>query len=166
MASTLKTRLSASINIVQSAAPDGGAARVEQTVEKVLEMLNGTTNDKADLAFIDTRTLSSGASEDLDLAGALANALGETITAAEIVAVLFVSATGNTTNLIIGGATAEAQLWFTAAGDKETVKPGGLSMHFAPAGWAITATSADDLKVENAAGAAATYSIAVIARSA
>jgi len=163
---SLKTQLSAAIKIIQTSSPDGGSARVEQTVEKVVELLNGTGNTQADLAFVDTRTLASNTSEDLDLAGVLASALGSTITMAEVVAILLVSDPANTMNLTLGGATAEAQLWFAAAGDKEVVKPGGLSMHYCPAGWAITATSADGFKVANANGASSTYYIAIIGRSA
>lgn len=168
MPSSLKTELKASIKIIQTAAPDGGSARVEQIVEKIVELLSGTTNDKADLAFCDTRTLASNTAEDIDLAGALANALGETLTIAEVVAVLIVSSAANTTNLTIGGSAngGEAQLFFGATGDKAVVKPGGLLMAYAPAGWAITATSADDLGVANASGASATYDIIVIGRSA
>jgi len=168
MPSTLKTNLSASIKIVQSASPDGGSARVEQTVEKIVELLSGTTNDKADLAFVDTRTLTSGSAEDIDLAGALANALGETLTMAEVVAILIVASASNTTNLTIGGSAngGEAQLFFGAAGDKAVVKPGGLLMAYAPAGWAITAGSGDDLGVANGSGASATYDLIAIGRSA
>ncbi len=163
---SLKTKITAGITIIQTATPDGGSARVEQTVEKIVELLNGTTNDKADLAFVDTRTLASNTSEDLDLAGVLANALGATLTMAEVVAVLLISDPANTMNLTLGGASAEAQLWFAASGDKEVVKPGGVSLHYCPAGWAITATSADGFKVANANGASSTYYIAIIGRSA
>lgn len=166
MPSTLKTNISASIRIVQSASPDGGSARVEQVVEKIVELLSGTTNDKADLAFVDTRTLTTGATEDLDLAGVLANALGETLTMAEVVALLIISDPANTTNLTVGAATAEWQGPFAAAGDAMVIKPGGFMMVYAPAGWTVGAGSTDDLKLANAAGASANYSIAAIGRSA
>ncbi|HWA22327.1 MAG TPA: hypothetical protein VG735_08035 [Caulobacterales bacterium] len=163
---SLKTNISAAISIIETTAPDGGSATVRQSVEKVAELLNGTGNTQADLAFIDTRTLASNTTEDLDLAGVLANALGATLTMAEVCAVLIVSDPANTTNLTIGNATAECLLWFGTATDTEILKPGGFSMHYAPAGWAVTATSADDLKIANAAGASASYSIAIIGRSA
>lgn len=163
---SLKTTISASIQIVETTTPDGGSAKVQQAVNKLAELLNGTSNAQADLAFIDNRSLASDTSEDIDLAGALANALGQTLTMAEAVAILIISDAANTTDLTIGNGTDEAQLFFGASGDTAVVKPGGILMAYAPAGWAITATSADDLGVANAAGAAASYSIAIIGRSA
>lgn len=163
---TLKTNINASVKILNTAALDAGSARVEEQVSAAIELLNGTGNTQADLAFVDARTLASNTTEDLDLAGVLTNALGSVLTMVEVVAVLIVSRAANTTNLTIGAATAEAQLWFGAAGDTEVIKPGGFSFHYAPAGWTITATTADDLKIANATGAAATYDVIVIGRSA
>lgn len=163
---SLSTRINAAIAFTQTASPDLGSAKAELALSIAKTLANGTGNAQADLAFSDSRTLADGASEDLDLAGSLIDAFGNTITAAEIVAVLIEADAANTTNLTVGGATAEAQLWFAAAGDKEVIKPGGHSLHFAPAGWAIAAGTADDLKIENAAGASATYRIAIIGRSA
>lgn len=163
---SLKTTISASIQIVETTTPDGGSAKVQQAVQKFVELLNGTSNAQADLAFIDTRQLADNTPEDLDLAGVLVNALGATLTMAEVVAILIVSDAANTTDLEVGDATAEALLFFGAAGDTAVVKPGGFLMAYNPAGWPITATSADDLKISNGSGAAASYSIAIIGRSA
>jgi hypothetical protein len=163
---SLKTQISASIQIIETNSPDGGSARVEQVVEKFVELLNGTGNAQADLAFVDTRTLATNTSEDLDLAGVLVNALGATLTMTEVCALLITSDSSNTTDLTVGGATAEWQGPFGAAGDTIVIKPGGCFLVFAPAGWAVGAGTTDDLKIANAAGASATYSIAVIGRSA
>lgn len=165
MAASLKTQISAAITILALGAPTVGDAQARQTIEKVAELLNGTSNAQADLAYLGTRTLASNTPEDLDL-NSLANALGVTQAMAEVVAVLIISDPANTTNLTLGGATNEAQLWFAAAGDKEVLKPGGISMHYAPAGWAITADTGDDLKIANASGALATFYVAIIGRSA
>lgn len=162
----LSTRINAAIAFTQTQTPDQGTAKAELALSIAKTLANGTSNAQADLAFADSRTLASNTSEDLDLAGALVDALGNTITAAEIVAVLIESDAANTTNLTVGAATAEAQLFFGAAGDTAVIKPGGFLMAYAPAGWAITATSADDLKIANGTGAAATYRVAIIGRSA
>lgn len=163
---TLSSRINAAISIIQTAAPDGGQARVDQALSIAKEIANGTTNDKADLAFIDTRTLSSNSSEDLDLAGSLADALGNTLTMVECTTILIENPSTNTTDLTIGGATAEAQLFFAAAGDKVVIKPGGFFMAHNPAGWTIGAGSTDDVRIANASGAANTFNIAALGRSA
>lgn len=167
MAATLKTKINVGVTVVTSEAIEGlKQSRVEEVVSAAIDLLNGTSNAQANLAYVGERTLASGATEDLDLAGALTSALGATITMAEVVAVLIIADAANTTNLTIGGASSEAQLWFAAAGDKEVIKPGGISLHYAPAGWAITAGSADDLLIANGSGASATYQIAIIGRNA
>jgi hypothetical protein len=163
---SLSTRINAAIAFTQTASPDLGSAKAELALSIAKTLSHGTGNAQADLAFSDSRTLAAEASEDLDLAGALIDAFGNTITVAEVVAVLIEADAANTTNLTVGGASAEAQLFFAAAGDKAVIKPGGFLFAFAPAGWAITATTADDLRIENAAGGSATYRIAVIGRSA
>lgn len=163
---TLSTRINAAIAFTQTQSPDQGTAKAELALSIAKTLASGTGNTQADLAFADSRTLASNTSEDLDLAGSLVDALGNTIAAAEVVAVLIESDAANTTNLTVGAATAEAQLFFGAAGGTAIIKPGGFLMAYAPAGWAISAGSADDLKIANATGAAATYRICVIARSA
>jgi len=162
----LKTNINASIAIVETEAPDCGQARVDLALSLAKELLNGTGNGQADVAFFDTRTLTSGSSEDLDLAGSLVDALGATVNMAEVCAILITADAANTTNLTVGGATAEFQGPFGAAGDTIVVKPGGGFWVFAPAGWAVGAGSTDDLKIANGSGASATYSVAIIGRSA
>lgn len=163
---TLSTRINAAIAFTQTGAPDLGQSKAELALSIAKTLTNGTGNSAADLAFSDSRTLASNTSEDLDLAGSLVDAFGATITATEIVAVLIESDSANTTNLTVGAATAEWQGFFGAAGDTSVVKPGGFLFAFAPAGWAVSAGTADDLKIANASGASATYRIAIIGRSA
>lgn len=162
----LTSKFSVSLSFVQTAAPDLGQGRVEQAISFAASLANGTANGQADLAFVDERTLASNTSEDLDLAGVLAGAFGATLTFVEVCAVAIESLSANTTNLTIGAASAEALLWFGATGDTEIIKPGGVAAHYAPAGWTIGAGSTDDLKIANASGAAATYRIGVLGRSA
>ena len=163
---TLSARLNAALSFTQTGAPDLGSSKSEQALSISKTIADGTGNSQANIGFTDSRTLATNTSEDIDLAGALSDAFGATIAAAEIVAILIESDSANTTNLTIGAATAEAQLFFGAAGDTAVIKPGGFLMAYAPAGWAITATTADALKIANAAGASATYRIGFLARNA
>ena len=51
-------------------------------VQKIQKITDGTTANKADLLYADERTVTTGADDDIDLAGVLTDAFGTTITAA------------------------------------------------------------------------------------
>jgi hypothetical protein len=160
--------VSAAVSVTQTGAPDGGSSRAVQAVGlSALAVANGTGNGQADLAFVDERTLASNTSEEIDLAGVLSSVFGATLTFAEVMTVLVESVSANTTNLTIGNATSNGFVgWFGAAAHTETVKPGGAILHHDPAGWPVTASTGDLLKISNASGASATYRIAILGRSA
>lgn len=160
-------RVAGGVSITTTASPDGGQARVEQEVDFSLSFTSGTGAGQSDLGFVDTaRQLASGATEDFDLAGALTDALGNTITAVEITGWGIRSRSTNTTNLTIGGASAEWLGPFAATGDKLILRPGEFVVFGSDTGWAVTATTADDLLIANASGAAADYDIFFLGRSA
>lgn len=134
-----------------------------------LQFIGGTTADAADIVFTDTRTVASATNDDIDLAGVLTNAFGATITAAEIVGIMIKSARANTTVLSVGGGTNPWITMFLATGDGIKVFPGGVFVNFAPDAsglGAVTAGTGDILRIANASGAAATYDIVILARSA
>ncbi|MBN1174561.1 MAG: hypothetical protein JXA67_20500 [Micromonosporaceae bacterium] len=135
-------------------------------LSKVIRLASGTTADHADREFHDTRTLATGATEDLDLAGVLTDPLGNTLTFATIKGILVIADTANTTSLTFGnGSNPWIGPW--GATGTEEVKPGGMYHNIAPGtGWAVTPATGDVLKVANAAGASATYKIALIGTSA
>lgn len=162
----LTTELYAAIKTKKTSSPDGGnvVSNLALSFSDTLE--SGTSNGQADRAWRDDRSLSSAANEELDLAGSLVDELGATLTFVEVTTIMIVSAAANTTDLTIGGATAEFQAFFAAAGDKLVLKPGGVLFIHNPAGWAVGAGSTDDLLITNGSGAAANYSIAVVGRSA
>jgi len=162
------SQVSASIAFTRKASADGSdGAKVEQTLQLLESLTSGTGSGQCDLGFVDSaRALASAASEDFDFAGALTSALGETITAVEIVALMIKAAAANTTDLTIGGATAEWRGPFAAAGDKLTLRPGEAFLIYSNTGWAVAAGTADDLKITNGSGAGATFDIAFLARSA
>lgn len=151
----------------QTSSPDRGQGVVEQSVGGVVSYTNGTNNNQADLAFLDSRQLASGATENLDLAGVLAGAFGATLTFAKIAALSIEADDANTTNLTFGGAGSNTWVGFFAdATDKIIMKPGAKMTIHAPAGWTVTAGTGDILLVANAAGAAANYTIGLLGRSA
>jgi hypothetical protein len=82
------------------AAHRGAAPSIVQDASKSFEFSAGTAaTSQANVLYSETRTLAASAAEDLDLAGVLADALGATITAAEIVAIYIAAASGNTNDV-------------------------------------------------------------------
>lgn len=147
---------------------DLGNAAFKARFDKSISFLPGTDAiSKADLLFSDTRTLSASSSEDLDLAGVLATPLGVTIAAAEIVAIYIAAAAGNTNNVIVGGASATQFVGpFGAATHTLAIQPGQFIFLSCQKGWAVTAGSADLLKVANSSsGSAVSYDIMLIGRT-
>ena len=134
-------------------------------------VITGNGDQKANQLFHDQRTLADGISEDLDLAGGLTNAFGETITFARIKA-LKIEIVSGTANLLIGGAGANAwETWVAAAGDILLIRGGsgaakGRMEIVAPDGtaYAVTAGTGDLLRVEHDGGdtTAIVYNIVIV----
>jgi hypothetical protein len=165
----LKARLRVSLEVNETASHDIGPLQLDALIDKALSFANGTGAGQADIVFADERTLAASTSEDLDLAGALANAFGQTITAVELVLVLVVAADANVNDVVLGAATQPIPL-FGGTNGTFAVKPGGMFLSVAPGAagqLTIGAGATDDLKVANSgAGSAVTYKIVILARSA
>lgn len=128
----------------------------------------GTNNGQADIQFHDTRTLAASATENLDLAGVLANAFGNTVTMAEVVALYIEASAANTNDVLIGPAASNGFLGpFNAAADRLKIAPGkGMMIQAPAAGWPVTAGTGDLLFVGNGgAGTPVTYTILIVART-
>jgi hypothetical protein len=150
------------------AAVGGGTPQYNAAVDYALALSPGTAGvDEADLLYHATLQLAASANADLDLAGALADALGTTIAAAEVVAIIIEADEGNTNTVRVGpAAAAGALLGFADASDRVGVAPGGILVLTNPAGWAVTATSADLINVANSAGGSVVdYTITLIGRT-
>jgi hypothetical protein len=130
---------------------------------------SGTGNSQADLIYQAQRTLSSEATEDLDLAGTLTDPFGATITFVKVKAIYIRAAAGNTNSVVVGGASSNAFLGpFADATDKVSIPPSGAFLAAAPvAGWAVTASTGDLLTVTNSgSGTSVTYDIVIVGTSA
>jgi hypothetical protein len=133
----------------------------------VLRLSTGTGSGQADREFHDVRTLTTGATENLDLAGVLTDPLGAALTFATVKGLAFVGDAGNTTNLTIGNGTNPFIGPFGAGTHTHDLRPGGIYMAIAPGtGWTVTAGTGDIIKVTNAAGASATYKVYILGTSA
>jgi len=166
----LTTRLQVIANAHLQSALDLVTAEAKLAKQWAVDLATGTGADQADKVFSDQRTLTASATEDLDLAGSLVDALGATITFARIKALIIRAASGNTNNVVIGAAGANP--WTGPLGGTTptiTLRPGGLVCLIAPdaTAWAVTAGTGDLLKVANSAGSTSvTYDIVIIGASA
>lgn len=136
-------------------------------ISELLAFADGTANvGSTDLMFADTRTLAASATENIDLAGALSNAFGATITAAELV-LLFIKAHEDNTNAVnVTRPASNGVPIYLAAGDGRALLPGEYELIVSQAGIAVTASTGDLITITNGAGdTSVTYDILVLARS-
>lgn len=172
---TLQADILVRLKATQTGANDFGGPSFTPSMEKLLQLTDGTTANKADILFVDERAVSESSNDDIDLAGVLSDAFGATVAAAELVALFIINAprsgAANTSDLTIGAAASNPVIGFLG-GTTPTIgpiKPGGFVMIGAgdAAGiGAVAAGSADTLRVANGSGATANYQIAIVARSA
>lgn len=165
----LTSKITLELSAVQTGSNDFGGPEFTPVMRKVLNLASGTGANQADLLFADTRTLTASATEDLDLAGVLADAFGSTITMAEVVAIFIFADSANTNNVVVGDATSPVPL-FGGTTPTFSVKPGGFFCVGAPNAsglFTVGAGSTDDLKIANSSsGTSVTYTIAILGRSA
>lgn len=171
---TLSASLLTQWDFLQRGSHDFGTDKFTPQVKSLITLADGTAANQADLLFVDQRAVATGANDDIDLAGVLSDAFGATITAAELVGLMVVNAprsgAANTTDLTIGGGSNPVTGFL--GGTTPTIgpiKPGGmvcLAAGNAAGIGAVTAGTADILRIANSSGATATYQIAIVARSA
>lgn len=149
-------------------AADLGNPVAPVSVDKSIEITPGTdTLGKADILWADTRTLAASATENLDLAGAIAGLLGTTIAAAEITAIYLEAAAGNTNDVVFFGAASNAfNGILSGTTPKAAVGPGDCLLHTNRKGVAVVAGTGDILLVANGgAGTPVTYTIILFGRT-
>lgn len=166
-ADTLTSRASVAVQAVfnKSNALSSPKDVLSKTIQK--EFANGTSSGQCDKVFRDQRTLTTGASENIDLAGTLTDPFGATVTFAKV-KVIIIENLSTTQTLTVGGAASNQVInWVGAATDTIKIPPGGFFALAAPAaGFAVTADTGDLLKILNSAGASCIYNIVILGTSA
>ncbi|MEU4171017.1 hypothetical protein AB0F46_29570 [Streptomyces sp. NPDC026665] len=150
---------------------DLGTGSAKQSLSKSMSLASGTGAGKADKLFSDVRTLAASGTEDLDLAGVLLDAFGTAITFARIKGLVIAAAKENANNVLVGAASGSPWATLLNSTGVITLRPGAflaVGTGLADAtGYAVTATTADLLKIANSgAGTSVTYSIHIIGASA
>ncbi|MGW6455511.1 hypothetical protein ACWF94_06205 [Streptomyces sp. NPDC055078] len=154
-----------------SSALDLGTAKAPASLRRGVTLGSGTGAGKADRVWADRRTLAASGTEDLDLAGVLADAFGAVITWARVKGLFVAAADANVNNVVVGGAAANPWAPLLGATGAVTLRPGAVVGAMAGAadatGYAVTAGTADLLKVANSgAGTSVTYDIFIVGSSA
>lgn len=133
-------------------------------------LTDGVVLDAADKLFHERRTITAGNSYTYDLAGVLADEMGNTVSFARVKILAILSlATADAAQLDVGGAASNAWIsWLNDATDIVTVTAGGVLLLFAPGltAYPVTAGTADQLKVAAVGGVDHQYDIAIIGASA
>lgn len=141
----------------QTKTVDGVLVQAEPSASSTVKQLNGTLINQQDLLWFDKgRVLTAGANEEIDLAGTLTDAFGDTINFAKVKGISIQNS--NTTAgdvLRIGGAASNAFPLFVDTSDKFDIGPGAYFLYQDPslAGKPVTAATADLLKLEEVGGA-------------
>lgn len=156
-----------SIRAKQTGTADLGTPQISLDIAKQVAMVPGTAAlGQANVLFSDTRTLAPSTGEDLDLAGVLADALGATIAAAEVVAIYIGAAQGNTNDVVLTRPAANGVPLFLAAGDGLAIGPGDSFLFTNRKGITVTAATGDLVHVANgAAGTPVSYDVIVFGRT-
>lgn len=150
-----------------TSALDLGTAELGFAASLAAQLASGTGSGQVDRVFTDQRTLSASANEDLDLAAALTDAFGATITFAKVKAILIIADAGNTNNVQVTRPGSNGVPAFLAAGDGVAIKPGGAFLLYDPVGITVTAGTGDLINVANSGGSTGvTYKVIILGTSA
>lgn len=162
----LSTQIAATMAIDLTGAATVGGAIPSLSKGKTADIVlgDGSGSGQANKVYLATRTLASAANDDLDLAGGLTDPFGVTLTFATIKAIVVRADPANTTELQVRPGASNGFVGpFGAAGQHVHVRAGGALVFAAPqTGWTVTAGTGDILRVTNAAGASAIYSIEIV----
>lgn len=171
MATSLAVQLALTLSWQQTNAADLSTPRDAAALSLDDELTNGTAIDTADVLWHDRRTLAATTSEDLDLAGSLVSALtGAAVTFAKIKCILIKNRSTTAGYILaVGGASSNQFInWVANSSDIVNVGPNGIFMLWNPslAGYAVTASTGDLLKINNTGGGSLDYDIVLIGTSA
>lgn len=165
MPQTVQIAATMQIDSTGAAAVGGAVPTFSRGKQADIILADGTGNNQASKTYSASRSVLTGANDDIDLAGVLTDIMGVSpLTFATVKAIIIRSDPSNTTILSVGPAPANGFLGpFGSATDRINIRPGGAFVIAAPqTGFTVTPATGDLLRVTNAAGATALYSIEVV----
>lgn len=164
------TSIALTIAASLQSALDLGSAQYNFSTGKSVAYTSGVGASQVDKVWTDVRTIAASGTDDLDLAGALVDALGATITFVKVKAIFIAAADANTNNVVVGAAAANQFVGpFGAATHTVSVRPGGffgIACKDATA-YGVTAGTGDLLRIANSgAGTGVDYTVVILGTSA
>lgn len=166
---SVSAELRVKLSTVLTGSNDLGNPEQRAVLEKLLQFATGTGASQADGIFTDTRTVNASTNDDIDLNGALVDALGTSVASAEVVGIVIINKSATQTLTVgVAGTNPWTTMW-AASGDGIKVFPGGVFLNFAPDAsglGAVVGGASDVLRIANGSGSSATYDIAVLFRTA
>lgn len=144
---------------------DFGSVGHNQNKSYKTSFANGTGASQANQIFSDQRSIAGSSNEDIDLAGALVDALGSTVTFTSIKGIMISSASANGNDIQLGAAATNQFFAFLGSNtDLVNIVPGGLFCITNPEadGYAVTAGTGDLLRITNTDSSTITYDIHII----
>lgn len=141
-----------------------GDERADDCVALAFDLSDGTGFGQADLKYFARRTLAANTEHDIDLAGALSDQFGTTLTMVKVKAIAVKNPSTNDNDLLLYNPPSNA--WSGMFG-AIWIAPGGLFLLGAPGpGKAVTPGTGDLLRVYNYGSVTVNYDIIIIATSA
>lgn len=168
MAKTLTVTLTGSSSGTFKNDSDFNDSTVDQNVTLSVSnaFANGTGADQANQVWSDERSLADDGTEDIDLAGALTDAFGDTITFTGIKGILIQNQSADAGLEVKPKATNGWLGPFADASDQITIPAGGqwLMTNPSAAGWAVTASTGDLLTLthDGTGTSALSYKIVIV----
>jgi len=144
-----------------------GTPGVLVDIQSTREFSQGTASvDQTNVLYQATRTLAASTGEDLDLAGLLTDALGATISAAEVTAIYVEAHAANTKDVAVTRPASNGIPLFALASGGVNVGPGDFFLLTSRKGIAVTAGTGDLIHVANSgAGSSVTYDVVIVGRT-
>lgn len=154
---SLSSTMSLSLSVVHENTVVANVGTTKLSAGKTISdsLANGTGLDQADQFYMVSGTVAAGTPVDIDLAGSLSNAFGSTVTFARLKGIVIQNKTTTAGAILqVGAGSNPITSPWLASGDGVNVGPDGVFMLWNPsaAGYAVTATSADILRLTSASG--------------
>jgi hypothetical protein len=163
----VNAQITVGINAKQTGTGDLGIPADLVNFMKEIDFTPGTLAvGQANVLFSDTRTLAASATENLDLAGVLSDALGAFITAAELLAIFIYAHPGNTNDVQLTRPATNGVPVFLAVSDGLAIGPGDVFLFTNRKGVTVTPATGDLLTLTNSAGVTGVdYDIVILGRT-
>ena len=170
MAATVTSSVRVTIESVLANTLGLAAGQASLSQGFITALASGVGANQADKVFSEQRTIAASGTNDYDLAGALTDAFGVTVTFARIKMIAVFADSANVNNVVIGNAATNQFVGPTgAAAHTINVRPGGSVVLFAPdaTAWPVTAGTGDLLRFANSgAGTSVIYNVVFLGASA